>query len=373
MQQERKVADRRDAEASVCLAVRDLVQAWPVEPHSVEELARSAMAPAVDRVVAAMVEGALSHVQARGWTEAEARRAVAKRRDVSPTGRLVLDDGLSVTPRVVSSVGRAGWLRGVIEVMARLADLPALPALSRAAGDPVLDDDQARMLEKVRALLAKAESTTFDDEAEACTAKAQELIARYSIDAALVESRGGRLGGSASVSAVRIAVDDPYAHAKTLLLQAVARENRCFALWDKQFGFNTIFGHAADLRVVELLFTSLLVQAVGAMQRAGSHVDRTGTIRTRSFRQSFLVAFANRIGERLREANCRAEAAAVDEVGDSFLPVLAARSDAAREACAEMFPKQGRTAVSVINAEGWVAGRAAADTASLDAGAPLSA
>ena len=274
-QQERKVADRRDVEARVCLAVRDLVQAWPVELHSVEELAGSAMAPAVDRAVAAMIEGAIAHVQARGWTEAEAGRALVRRKDVSPPARLLLDDGLSVTPRVVSSVGRAGWLRGVIEVMARLADLPALPALSRAAGDPVLDDDQARMLEKVRALLAKAESTAFEDEADACTAKAQELIARYSIDAALVESQGGGPGGSASVSAVRIAVDDSYAHAKTLLLQAVARENRCFALWDKQFGFN------------------------GLRARGRSAGGRTAR-------------------------SC----------------LLAARSDAAREACAEMFPNR---------------------------------
>ena len=39
-----------------------------------------------------------------------------------------------------------------------------------------------KITERVRALLAKAESTTFPDEAEAFTAKAQELIAQHAID-----------------------------------------------------------------------------------------------------------------------------------------------------------------------------------------------
>src|SRR5438045_2689314 len=67
---------------------------------------------------------------------------------------------------------------------------PALPAAPRvgadgpSAADAGIDD---RMLAKVRALLAKAESTEFTDEADALTAKAQELMTRYSIDRALVD------------------------------------------------------------------------------------------------------------------------------------------------------------------------------------------
>jgi hypothetical protein len=43
------------------------------------------------------------------------------------------------------------------------------------------DLDQ-RMLDRVRALLAKAESTDFPQEADAFTARAQELMARHRID-----------------------------------------------------------------------------------------------------------------------------------------------------------------------------------------------
>ena len=59
-------------------------------------------------------------------------------------------------------------------------------------------------------------------------------------------------------------------------------------------------GFAGDVEAVELLFTSLLVQATAAMMRAGSRTGRNGRSRTRSFRQSFLHAYAVRIGQRLR-------------------------------------------------------------------------
>src|SRR5688572_14589877 len=52
------------------------------------------------------------------------------------------------------------------------------------------DVDQ-RMLDRVRALLAKAESTDFPEEAETYTAKAQQLMARYSIDQALLAAGAG--------------------------------------------------------------------------------------------------------------------------------------------------------------------------------------
>lgn len=55
-----------------------------------------------------------------------------------------------------------------------------------------------RVLARVRALLAKAESTEFPDEAEALLAKAQALISRHAIDRAAVagETRPG--GGAAA-------------------------------------------------------------------------------------------------------------------------------------------------------------------------------
>lgn len=120
------------------------------------------------------------------------------------------------------------------------------------------------MLAKVRGLLAKAESTEFPEEAEALTAKAQQLMARHSIDAALLDAeRDTRQvpGG------VRVGVDAPYEEPKVHLLQAVAQANRCRTVWSRNLGFSTVVGFAADVRAVELLYTSLLVQAQSAPRR----------------------------------------------------------------------------------------------------------
>ena len=168
------------------------------------------------------------------------------------------------------------------------------------------------MLSRIRALLAKAEATEYAEEAEALSARAQELMAKYSIGQALLAAESGRKDDPAGR---RIAVDNPYEAAKTSLLQAVATANRCRVVWSKEVGLATVVGFDADLDAVELLFTSLLVQASTAMLHAGSRQDAYGRSRTRAFRQSFLVSYAIRIGERLSQAaeHATKEAAAEQE------------------------------------------------------------
>lgn len=134
------------------------------------------------------------------------------------------------------------------------------------------------MLARVRALLAKAESTTFDEEAEALTAKAQELIARHALDEAALHDAGDV--GDPSVR--RIPLDPPYAKAKAFLLNEVADANRCRAVHSDDCGWVTVFGYDGDLHAVELLTTSLFAQATAAMARHGSRRDATGRSRTRS-------------------------------------------------------------------------------------------
>jgi hypothetical protein len=248
-------------------------------------------------------------------------------------------------------------------VLPRLSPLPGTSRPHAAGGAGVAADE--RILSKVRALLAKAESTEFAEEAEALSARAQELMAKYSIDHALLAARAGRRDEPAGR---RVAVDAPYEAAKASLLSAVAKANRCRTVLYQRLGMSAVIGFDADLDAVELLFTSLLVQANSAMLRAGPKRDRYGRSRTRAFRQSFLVAYAVRIGERLAgvadEAERRAAAAAP---GRSLLPVLAARNEAVDEAVDAMFGDSltfGR-ATRATDAEGWYSGRAAADLATL--------
>jgi len=256
-----------------------------------------------------------------------------------------------------------------IEVLALLRALPRLPPVGQATGSAsrgARAGRHARVLERVRALLAKAESTTFPEEAEALSSKAQELMARHAIDEAMVGAGVPSYAGAGDApTGVRLPVDEPYASAKSILLSEVASANRCSAVWSKGLGFSTVLGFESDLGFVDLLYTSLLTQATSAMVAAGAQVDHSGRSRTRSFRQSFLLAYATRIGARLRAAEHAGEEAAVAEYGDAMLPVLADRSAAVAEARDAAFPGAVTRSVSVTNGVGWAAGVAAAELASL--------
>lgn len=329
----------------------------------------------VDLEVAAIVDEASRGAAERRWSPADVVR-LARRRGSFDTATVaviaaVVEGNRRATAVPPAGPDRAAALHRLLTAAAFLADLPALPDLGDApAGGDGVDPAQARVLEKVRALLAKAESTTFEEEAEALTAKAQELMARHAIDEALVAARGEHPAGI-EAGGIRIGIDEPYASPKAVLLSVVARENRCRAVWSDQLGIATVFGSTGDLRAVEVLYTSLLVQAVAAMQRAGAQVGAGGRSRTRSFRHAFVLAFAERIGERLREANAAAQAAAVNDVGESFLPVLASRAEAAERARDAAFPQTRRMRTTASNANGYHAGRAAADAASIDRGTSL--
>ena len=264
---------------------------------------------------------------------------------------------------------RAGVIATVIEVLHLLATLPAIESVGPTPGNARFtavtapaDLDQ-RMLDRVRALLAKAESTDFEEEADAFTAKAQELMARHRIDHALLVATTGVRDEPVNR---RVSIDNPYEAPKSLLLQVVAEANSCRAVWAKRFGLTTIVGFPTDLDATELLFTSLLVQATRAMTQAKPRPDQYGRNTTRSFRQSFLTAYAARIGERLSTATEGVDREMTASPGAAqLLPVLAARDGAVRDVFEKQFPELSQQVTTINNREGWASGVAAADQASL--------
>jgi len=251
-----------------------------------------------------------------------------------------------------------------ITSLATLVTLPKLPRIvplpgaARQESVPASRVDQ-KVLAKVRALLAKAESTEYPEEAEALSAKAQELMNRHAFERALLDADTQR---QQTATSIRLWLDSPYVDAKSHLVAAIAKANRCRTVFYAKLGFVAVVGEGMDLEITELLSTSLLVQATRAMVAEGSQVTRVGTSRTRSFRQSFLVAYAARIGERLDDAGTCAHDPAEDA---RLLPVLAKRSRVVEETFAAMFSHTVRRSVSVTNGAGWHAGRAAADRADL--------
>jgi hypothetical protein len=332
------------------------------------------VAPAeqVDAALVAALRDAFGRLFRGGWQPAELHRVIARRgnplqgdivaaaaRDAvrqktDPRWRAQAAE-LPTTGRRADRITR---LDAELSLLAELRRLPPIDVLipppGTVAAMPVADPAGRRVLDRVRALLAKAESTDFPAEAEAYSAKAQELIARHSIEEALT----ARDHAEVVPLARRIGVDHPYESEKAGLLDAVSGANHCHTVWSPELGFSTVFGFDADIDAVELLYTSLLVQANRAMVR---DEPAKGKARIKAFRRSFLVAYSVRIGERL-EQTTRHEI----ERHEDLLPVLRSRDVQVREAMGKAFPRTVRARGSRVDSlEGWESGRAAADRANL--------
>lgn len=223
----------------------------------------------------------------------------------------------------------------------------------------------ARVLSRIRGLLAKAERTEFPEEAEALSAKAQELMTRHAVDVAVLDAEHGT-SVTDQVRARRVHIDNPYAGAKVQLLGAVGRVNAVRVIVIEELGIATMVGLPADLDAVELLFTSLLVQATQAMTDTGR--GRAGATRSPSFRRAFLTSYGLRIGERLAEARTHATEEASTSSGTDLVPVLRARSEAVDDVFAQMFPTTRAVRSRGFDARGWYAGQLAADNADLGSG-----
>jgi len=259
-------------------------------------------------------------------------------------------------------------VRRALELTAHLARLPAIaellppPGRTERAGSatgPSGTAADSKPLARVRALLAKAESTEFPEEAELLSAKAQDLISRH----ALAELLSAPERSENETAAQRIWIDAPYVSAKSMLIHHVSLANRSRSVIAESLGFCTVIGRPGDLAAIELFVTSLLVQSSVAMRRHGAQADWSGTSRTRSFRQSFLISYAARIGERLHEAD--AQAAQDSGRPGELVPLLKRTAEQVDEAMHELFPEMIAKQVNVNHAGGWAAGRAAADLAHL--------
>jgi hypothetical protein len=157
-------------------------------------------------------------------------------------------------------------------------------------------------------------------------------------------------------------VQDPYVRAKMQLLAAVAEANDVRVVWYSSLGIANLVGVRSDVAAVELLFTSLLLQVAQALTAAERSQGRRSA--SRSFRRSFLLGYAHRIGERLRSARQRATAEAAAEHRVDLLPVLRNRQAAVEERVAELFPRvRASRSRASVDAGGWFAGREAAERA----------
>lgn len=235
--------------------------------------------------------------------------------------------------------------------------------------------DTEKWTAKVAALLAKAERASTPEEAEAFFSKAQDIMARKGIEEA--EVWAARKGTSADkIVAEDIQINrSGYFPMMLRLWREVADANGVRHVgmlpkdWGKFSGVRLI-GWQSDVEKVKLLATSLLIQCIRESKRDMPDYRReSGNSSMAEWRRAFRMAYAVRIGQRLREQVRLTRAAVEKETGNSdFLPALRDRGAAVEDFYNEKMAdnvKESRRSKANYAEDGYGAGHAAADRADI--------
>jgi hypothetical protein len=230
---------------------------------------------------------------------------------------------------------------------------------TQAAGTPPAGPQPTdTLLARVRKLLAKAEAVgATPAEAQALTAKAAELMAKYGIDRALLAAERPETDQPAD----RILdIDNPWARVQAHMLCGVASAMRCqcVVLPRVEAGARIhVFGFASDIERADVLYTSLLVQMwqglVAAQVPSWSRSPR-------AWRRSWLLGFATAVVSRVREAEHKAACAATSPAaasGSKATLVLADRRQVIRRNIEQAYPLTRKTRLT-YSGNGYGAGYA---------------
>jgi Protein of unknown function (DUF2786) len=226
-------------------------------------------------------------------------------------------------------------------------------------------------LATIRGLLAKAENgAATTAEAEAYMAKATELMAKYGVDRAMLAASDP----STDVIGDRVVtVPGPYAMGRVALLIQICDALGVRHVRKRGAGSNGaqvmhLFGYGSDLERVDMLFTSLLLQAAAQMTRDEREGMRWAWDSVKVWRRDWLEGFAVRIGERIADAERRArqqyDAQHVD--GPSTALVLVDRSRLVEARFVEAYPNTRKSGGRRVGA-GYGDGHRAGDRADIGA------
>jgi hypothetical protein len=189
-------------------------------------------------------------------------------------------------------------------------------------------DAPEALLARVRKLLVKAEAAGVTPaEAQALTAKAAELMAKYGIDRALLAAERPETDRPADRV---VDIGNPWARVQAHLLCGLASALRCQCVILPSTGPGTrihVFGFTSDIERADVLYTSLLVQMWQGL--AGTPLPpRVRSVR--AWRRSWLLGFATAVVARVRAAEDGAARQAADSAagaGSRAALVLADRTD----------------------------------------------
>ena len=212
------------------------------------------------------------------------------------------------------------------------------------------------LLARVRKLLAKAEDAGVTAaEAEALTAKAAELMAKYGIDRALLAAARPETDRPADRV---IDVGNPWARIQAHLLCGLASALRCQCVILPRPGPGSrihMFGFASDLERTDVLYTSLLVQMWQGLAAAPVPAWSRSP---RAWRRSWLLGFAAAVVARVhaaeQEATSRATAPDARSGSQTAL-VLADRALVIRRNIEQAYPVTRKSQVT-YSGSGYSAG-----------------
>jgi hypothetical protein len=224
-----------------------------------------------------------------------------------------------------------------------------------------------RLLDRVRKLLAKAEAEGVTiEEAQALTAKAAELMAKYGIDRALLAATRPETDKPDNRI---VEIYNPWARMQAHLLCGLAAALRCQCILLPAVEGQRVhvFGYASDIERTDVLYTSVLVQMWHGLVAA--QVPATAD-NVRAWRRSWLLGYAAAVIARVRAAEQRAERAAVAEPArekSRAALVLADRSMVIRQHVTHAYPHT-RTARVTYTGSGYGDGYAQGNRADLGSG-----
>jgi hypothetical protein len=243
---------------------------------------------------------------------------------------------------------------------------PTTAQPTTAQPTPLQADAPDHLLDRVRKLLAKAEAEGVTAaEAQALTAKAAELMAKYGIDRVLLAAR--RPETDKPDDRV-VEIYNPWARVQAHLLCGLAAAMRCQCiLLPTRVGQRIhVFGYASDIERADVLYTSVLIQMWHGL--VATEVPAAARS-ARAWRRSWLVGFASAVIARVRAAERQAEQSAAQAPASGSAPaalVLADRALVIRRNVARAYPATRTTRVTYTGS-GYGAGYAEGNRADIGA------
>lgn len=231
--------------------------------------------------------------------------------------------------------------------------------------------EQNPQLTKIRALMAKAEDpAATKEEAEAFFAKATALMAKYGIERAMLAASDPNRDkiGHRSLLIEGVLVEERQLMA-ALIAKAVSVEpilNKVRKPGSKRFTYLVeLYGFESDIERVEMLYTSLSLQASNFLRTVSPPLwDATAPA---TYRKRWFRGFGNEVVARLKDAEARAKGEAEAKHGTSVALVLASRAELAAKAADDSGLKTGEYKPRTRMTDAFAAGRRAGRTADIGA------